>query len=578
MQRVSVRLSKLEELADLAADAGAPDVVEEARALAERIAAGRFYVTCFGQFKRGKSTLLNALVDDPILPTGVVPVTAVVTILRYGRRRSARVRFADGEWRTIDPRALSAYVSEEENPGNEKEVAAVEVLVPSTLLASGMCLVDTPGIGSVSTANTAVTRAFVPHVDAALVVVGADPPISGDEMTLVEEVAREVSDLIFVLNKADRLSDEERDEAARFAQRILAERLRRPVGRIHQVSATERLASAASERDFPALVDALETLAHRSGSDLVRAAEERGLRLLAGRLLRDLEEDRGALVRPLEESERRITGLRRCAAEAERSMNDLRYLLQAEQDRLSRAFGERRKEFLDHALAEARREHQRSLAGEWDRCERSRRAFRRRSQELAREIATRWLDRWLAAEQPLAEAMYRQTGDRFVELANGFLRRLAASGEPSLASLPRAVSPELGFRTKSRLYYTELMRLTSPPPLSWLKNLVSRRAAFLRSTEREAGAYLERLLSTNSARIQGDLEERVLESRRRLESEIRSSLTEVYASAERALERARERRAAGGEAVEQELCRIDALRDRVAGLQPYPAAVGGGAR
>jgi len=53
------------------------------------------------------------------------------------------------------------------------------------------CLVDTPGIGSVFAGNTATTRSFVPHIDAALVVLGADPPLSGDELALVDELGPE---------------------------------------------------------------------------------------------------------------------------------------------------------------------------------------------------------------------------------------------------------------------------------------------------------------------------------------------------------------------------------------------------
>src|SRR5713101_8280435 len=67
----------------LASEADTPGIAKDAAALAERIAEGRFYVACVGQFKRGKSTLLNALIGDPILPAGVAPVTSVVTVIRY---------------------------------------------------------------------------------------------------------------------------------------------------------------------------------------------------------------------------------------------------------------------------------------------------------------------------------------------------------------------------------------------------------------------------------------------------------------------------------------------------------------
>ncbi len=93
--------SGLEAIERLAAEAGAPHLATEARALSDRLRDGLFYVACVGQFKRGKSTLLNALVGEPVLPAGVVPVTAVVTVVRHGERVAARVRFAGGGWREI---------------------------------------------------------------------------------------------------------------------------------------------------------------------------------------------------------------------------------------------------------------------------------------------------------------------------------------------------------------------------------------------------------------------------------------------------------------------------------------------
>ena len=132
--------SALLRLAKLADDFGAEQVAADARSVAERVSEGRFYVACIGQFKRGKSSVLNALVGESVLPTGVVPVTAVPTIVRYGSRAAARVRFEAGEWTDIPVKTVNEYVSEEKNPENTKHVAALEIFVPSPLLATGMCL------------------------------------------------------------------------------------------------------------------------------------------------------------------------------------------------------------------------------------------------------------------------------------------------------------------------------------------------------------------------------------------------------------------------------------------------------
>ena len=174
-----------------------------------------------GQFKRGKSSVLNALVGEAVLPTGVVPVTTVPTIVRYGSRTAARLRFETGGWTDLSISEVVEYVSEEKNPENAKHVAGLEIFVPAPLLATGMCFVDTPGLGSVFTGNTTATQAFIPHIDAALVVIGADPPLAGEELALVESVSKHVRDLILVLNKADRTTEAERAAAVAFAQRQL---------------------------------------------------------------------------------------------------------------------------------------------------------------------------------------------------------------------------------------------------------------------------------------------------------------------------------------------------------------------
>lgn len=552
--------SGLEAIERLAIAAGAPHLATEARALSDRVRDGLFYVASVGQFKRGKSTLLNALVGEPVLPVGVVPVTAVVTVVRHGERLAARARFADGGWREIAAGDLAQFVAEEHNPENRKGVAAVEVFVPGELLASGMCLVDTPGIGSVFIGNSEATRAFVPHVDAALVVLGADPPISADELALVMEIAGQRAEVLFVLNKADKLTDAEREEADRFTRRVLMDRAGLDGVRLFDVSATERITGRGPARGWPGLVDALATLARQSGSGLVQAAEKRGLALLADRLRHHLDERRGALLRPVEESERRVEALRACVSEAERALSDLGHLFTAEQERLARIFDDRKEEFLRHAKPAARGELAEAI-----RAVEIRRgpALRAKAIGLAGDIARKWLDQWRAEAQPAAETLYVEAMRRFAELANGFLEKLATSADPTLAALPRTVAPESGFTYRSRLYYTSLMTLTTRTPSAWLLDLLRSRDQQLRALDRQVGDYLEVLIHANSNRIVGDFDDRVLESRRGFQSRIRSALLEAATSAQSALARAKDCRARGSQAVQNEVDRIDTLSDRL---------------
>ena len=267
----------LDRLSAMAEQLGEGSVSADLQQLLARINEGRFFVACVGQFKRGKSTLLDAFVGEPILPTGVVPVTTVPTVLRYGDARTARV-LIDTRWQTIQPEELPQYVSEELNPENSRQVAGVEVFLPSPLLAGGMCLVDTPGIGSVFSGNTETTRDFIPQIDAAILVVGADPPISGEEVALIEAVAANVDEILIVLNKIDRVSARERQQASEFAAKVLEDRLKRPVGQIYEVSALNRLNNSTDADDWNSLIENLKLLASRSGQAMTRSAAERGLR------------------------------------------------------------------------------------------------------------------------------------------------------------------------------------------------------------------------------------------------------------------------------------------------------------
>jgi hypothetical protein len=553
----------LRELAEIGRALGADTVPAEVAALTERLGEGRFFVACVGQFKRGKSTLLNALVGDPVLPTGVAPVTTVVTVLRHGAQRRARVRLAGAEWREIDVAQLTAYVTEAQNPENAKGVDAAEVFVPSPLLASGMCLVDTPGIGSVFAGNTQATREFVPHVDAALVVLGADPPISGDELALVEGVTQYTAHLVFVLNKADRLSPAELAEARGFTERVLVERLRHPPERFFEISAVERLAGAPT-RDWIALERALEALAHESGRTLLRVAAERGVQRLADRLLQVLDLHREALVRPLDESARGVAALRQAVAESERALTDLGPLFTAEQERLARALNAERRRFLAATLADATRKLAQRITpvnGP------SRGVLRARAMEHARAVARDHVEAWRRDLEPRAEGLYRGVTARFVELVNGFLARLRATGDPVLAGLPAELGPETAFRTPRHFYFADLLVVASAGPAGWLMTrLVPKRIA-LAAVRREASAYLERLLATNGARVVNDLVDRVVESRRQLEAEIGVRLQEIVTIAEHALSQARARQQAGADAVHAELGRLGALRRRAEAIR-----------
>jgi GTP-binding protein EngB required for normal cell division len=554
-------------LAELATEFGAEHIASTARSTADRVSEGLFYVACVGQFKRGKSTLLNALIGHPVLPTALVPVTAVPTVIRHGERLSARVRFKSAKWKDISVRDVEEFVSEGKNPENTKGVAGVEVFVPSPLLETGMCLVDTPGIGSVFAGNTAATQAFIPHIDAAIVVIGADPPLSGDELQLVEALSQEVHDLVFVLNKADRANAGERSAAQEFARRVLETHLKRAFPTIFEVSALDRLEQKGPERDWGSLVHALEDLVLHSGRSLVRKASDRGIRRAANQLLAVIREERDALQRPLEESEQRITKLREAIAEGEGAMRDLGALLGGEQQRLSQVFVGRREGFLKQTQVLAQKElaqHLRSIAQR-----RNGPAYRRDLNHLAQNIARAQLTPWLESEAKYAEEVFCKTARRFIEYGNSLLRRLAQTGIPDLEPLPEELGQEQSLRAHSHFYFHVMENLATPAsPLLLISDLVLGGLGLRSGIVQDTQEFLDHLLEVNTSRVQNDVDERVRESRKKLEAELRGVLRDASAIADRALARARAARAAGAPAVEAALTRLKSIELEILGVDP----------
>jgi len=558
----------LSRLAQVAEQLDQASLLGDIRQLVARINEGRFFVACIGQFKRGKSTLLDAFVGEPILPTGVVPVTTVPTVLRYGEAKAARV-LIDEKWQAVRPEELAHYVSEELNPENQKRVEGVEVFLPSPLLASGMCLVDTPGIGSVFAGNTETTRDFIPQIDAAVLVVGADPPISGDELALIQAVAANVDEILVVLNKIDRVSLHERQEAAAFAGKVLASRLKKPVERIYEVSALNRLNNSPEADDWQTLVDDLGALANKSGQAMTRAAADRGTRRFSASLARAVDERMRALREPIANSEQRIANLRQTVSQADQSLRDLGALFSAEQMRLSNTLLARRKDFFRQTLPTA--------VGEFEQEAHSVNSSfgperRRELMGVAQAIARRHVMPWLDAEEAQAEELYRSATQRFVSLVNGLLQRIAEEQSADFSHLPKSLDWEQGFRTRSRFFFHDMITIAQPAsPLLYSLDTLMGALHIQRWFHRDAERFLEQLLDTNASRVHGDVEQRVVESRLRLESDVRKLLREVSATAEQALTNAREIMAAGNDAVASELERLDRLRGELSTTRLSPA-------
>ena len=546
--------SALNELAVLGTE---PDR-EQLTALLDRLDADRLRVLVAGEAKRGKSTLVNALLGRDLLPSGVTPLTAVTTTVRYGDDERAQVRFLDGHEEKHSLAALPDLVTERGNAGNRRRIAGVTVYVTAPVLEGGVELVDTPGTGSVFQWDTEAAHEALESMDAAVFVLTADPPVSATERDLLGRVAGLSVTTFAVLNKADYLDEPGLAEAVGFTRRVLGE-AGHP-GTVYPMSARAALGGgdvgfAAFEADFTAY------LAARRKADL-RASSIAQARRIAGSLLDEVAVTRRAAgmragdaadrVRRFSERLAEVTVHGRDAVivvngESGRLLIALNDAAETDGPRLGREISGQLEALLDGELRDAAAP------------ERERRG-RERLAALTVEAAETWRqERREAIERGLVAVDARLAADLKTEL--DVLRGSAAE----LLGLDLTVPELQGRLVESRRFFYAAGADVGQTDL--LAGAV-RRALPGELGRRRVRDYLRReaprLAETQIGRARGDLQYRLAEATRALARAVEQRYgdgTGRIQSALRAAAELREASAAGAEQMERELAgRESALR------------------
>lgn len=412
----------------------AADIAEAGKA-AE---AGQFTLALLGQFKRGKSTLLNALLGRPVSPVDVAPLTSTIIVIQQGSDERCEIQFQEGRREAVAFEEIATYVTQEGNPGNRLGVQAAFVHLDHPLLSLGVRLVDTPGVGSVFGLNTDVTQGFLPRIDVALVVLGGEPPITGDELELVKAAAPRAGKLIFVMNKADLLEGETRLKAEAFARKVIGEALACDPGPFLFLSA-RRAVRGEEDGGFRELARTLEELAREAGGQLAALAESASKEYFAGRLRHAMALERQALLTPMEEMGSRIERFKR-------AVEDVEDLALAAQSRLARVEG------VDPREAEVER-------AEFARTQLA--AALKRVDQALRETRERWARRRLI--QPLSERLVREAVAAWLQRATDETLRLVKDRTERIATETRRLAERVE-RAAAECFDVPLTSYTIRPP------------------------------------------------------------------------------------------------------------------
>lgn len=185
-----------------------------AQAIREQLEAFRqkeLTVVVAGEAKRGKSSLLNALLNEktPLFPVDVSVCTNVSSVVRYGETETIEAYIEDPKVKNgcrtekISRDQIPDYVSELGNPNNYKQVKLLKACIPNPLLQEGVVFVDTPGVGSLNIEHAETTYSFLPNADVLLFVTDADSGLTESELRFLERGYKYCKNILFPLTKKD---------------------------------------------------------------------------------------------------------------------------------------------------------------------------------------------------------------------------------------------------------------------------------------------------------------------------------------------------------------------------------------
>lgn len=504
--------------------------------LSGKLAANRCNLAVLGQMKRGKSSFVNALLGAEVLPVGILPLTSVITRVHYGPRPQVTIHYKSGQAEEIAPDRLQEYITEAANPGNRKRVASADVAWPSPLLRTGIDLIDTPGIGSTHEHNTSTTEDYLSEVDAGIIVLSVDPPITAAEADFLRRIRRDIPRLLFVINKTDVATPGEADSIARFLEAELRNRIGIPEPELFAVSARQALEALRRDQQPPPACG-MGKIAERLRSFAAEEKEQALLESVAMDVLRIAGTLRfaagvGERAQALSGAEiaDKKTELTRVLARTDQEITDLRHLLRKDAAALVDRIERDLKEHVESStpavcrrLTIFRTEHPNETRG---------RLGQLLDRFVAEEVA-RVFEDWRVQEDERIRLDLADLSQRFIDRTNLILESLQnAAG--TLFEVP--VFP-FHFRSsltvESRLcYHTEpifkffLDKLVFVLPRVLLRRIVF--ARMIRSIESE--------LSRNSGRIRYDYLERLEKSVAAFEKEISSSVSLVAGNLRRVLE------------------------------------------
>ncbi len=428
---------------------------------------------------------------------------------------------------------LADYITEAGNPGNKKQVASVEIVYPSPFLESGIILIDTPGIGSTHAHNTQTTEGYLEQVDAGIIVLSVDPPITEVESQFLKSLKEEIPKLFFILNKTDVVSPEETGKIAQFLENEL-DRLQIASPEIFPLSARQAL----QEKRRPStdsISSGLDIFEKRLRTFLLEEKRQvlvRSVAIDALRIARTLKFAASIGARAgrmnAEDLQRKRLVLDELLEQTDSEMRELEILLRQRSADILALVERDLKTHVENAVPEMR-QHLRLFQSQHPKD--TRRKFGTLLEKFLMNEVEIVFRRWRLQEDEKVQAQLDGLSSRFVGLANGILERLEKTAGALFEIPVEHLTISCPLRVESHLYYKVERVFYSLDSFLLLLPRFALRPVVLRKMH----SKIPLLLDMNAGRIRYDYLERLQSSMTQFERDLRAALTMVTESLKSAL-------------------------------------------
>lgn len=206
---------KLEQLLDISVQHGFKREQKMLQELQQDVMSNEYIIVVIGEFNHGKSSFVNAILGEALLPTGIIPTTATINALYYAQEPQIHICYKGQEEQPLSysNETLQAYIAD--HIDEAANIDYIRIGVANELLKDNVLLIDTPGLNDVNELRSNITYSFVPRADVVFFMLQMHKPLNRTEVEFLTNglLRHGIDRIVFIANFVDQIDEEQIDEA-----------------------------------------------------------------------------------------------------------------------------------------------------------------------------------------------------------------------------------------------------------------------------------------------------------------------------------------------------------------------------